>query len=403
MLHRFDRARPYFLAGGLAAALLLPINGVAAKGYHVVYTFQNSQDGDEPHAGLIKGGKGIYYGTTFSGGSGGFNGNGTVFKLARDGSKTELYSFTGGTDGNYPNPIVMDGSGNLFGTAQQGGVNEGCNGGGCGVVFEVTPDGVESVLYTFTGEADGGNPVGGLLGDGKGGFYGTAAGGGADREGTVFHISAKGAESLVHAFAGGSDGASPEAELVSDTSGNMYSTTKYGGTGCAGPGCGTIFKVTPGGKETVLYAFTGGADGANPISGLIADKSGNLYGTAEFGGQSAGCGGAGCGTVFKLAANGKMSVLYTFSGGNDGGQPVVSLIADEAGNLYGTTLFWGAEGYGVVFRLAPNGKEKVLHSFTNGDDGAYPWGALLETGKNKFLSTASGGGATDFGTVFAVK
>jgi uncharacterized repeat protein (TIGR03803 family) len=98
-----------------------------------------------------------------------------------------------------------------------------------------------------------------------------------------------------------------------------------------------------------------------------------------------------------------MSVLYTFSGGNDGGQPVVSLIADEAGNLYGTTLFWGAEGYGVVFRLAPNGKEKVLHSFTNGDDGAYPWGALLKTGKNKFLSTASGGGATDFGTVFAVK
>jgi uncharacterized repeat protein (TIGR03803 family) len=105
--------------------------------------------------------------------------------------------------------------------------------------------------------------------------------------------------------------------------------------------------------------------------------------------------------VFKLTPGGTLSALYTFTGGSDGGQPVAALVSDKEGDLYGTTLFWGA-GYGVVFELTPKGKEKVLHSFTNGDDGAYPWGALLKDGKD-FASTASGGGATDFGTVFKLR
>lgn len=389
--------------GAMTAVLLLSANTAGAKGYHVIYTFQNSQDGDDPHSGLIKGGQGNLYGTTFSGGNGGFNGNGTVYKLAPDGTKTTLYSFTGGADGNYPGPLVIDGSGNLFGTTQQGGLYQGCNMSGCGVVFEVAPDGAETVLYTFNGGNDGGNPMGGLLADGSGGFYGTTAQGGASRDGTVFHVSSDGTETALHDFTGGSDGFSPEAGLIADKSGNIYGTTKYGGSGRTDPGCGTIFKITPKGTESVLYVFTGGADGANPISALIADESGNFYGTAEFGGTAGGCGGQGCGTVFKLAPGGALTILYTFTGGNDGGQPVASLVADNAGNLYGTTLFWGADGYGVVFKLAPDGKEHVLHSFTNGNDGAYPWGALLKVGKDKFVSAASGGGATDFGTVFEVK
>lgn len=399
----FSKIQNGLFVGAMTAALMVSVNVACAKGYRVIYTFQNSQDGDDPHSGLIKDGQGNLYGTTFSGGNGGFNGDGTVYKLAPDGTKTILYSFTGGTDGNYPGPLLIDGSGNLFGTTQQGGVDQGCNMSGCGVVFEVAPGGGETVLYTFNGGNDGGNPIGGLLADGKGGFYGTTAEGGANRDGTVFHVSSDGTETALHAFAGGSDGISPEAGLIADKSGNMYSTTKYGGTGCANPGCGTIFKITPNGTETVLYAFTGGADGANPISGLITDKAGNLYGTTEFGGNAGGCGGSGCGTVFKLDSGGALTVLYTFTGGNDGGQPVASLVQDNTGNLYGTTLFWGAEGYGVVFELAPNGKEHVLHSFTNGDDGAYPWSALLKAGKDRFVSTASGGGATDFGTVFAIK
>jgi uncharacterized repeat protein (TIGR03803 family) len=403
MFRTFDQTHRFFVVCGVAAALAFPARGVAAKGYHVIYTFQNSQDGDDPHAGLIKGGQGNFYGTTFSGGNGGFSGNGTVFKLAPGGTKTILYSFTGGSDGNYPGPLVIDGSGNLFGTTQQGGVSGGCNMNGCGVVFEIAPEGAETVLYTFTGGSDGGNPMGGVLADGSGGFYGTTAGGGTGRDGTVFHVASDGTETVLHAFGGGSDGFSPEASLIADKSGNMYSTTKYGGTGCTGSGCGTIFEVTPGGTEKVLYAFTGGADGANPIASLIRDKSGNLYGTSEFGGDAGGCGGTGCGTVFKLSSGGALTVLYTFTGGNDGGQPVASLVTDSKGNFYGTTLFWGTDGYGVVFNLAPNGKESVLHSFTNGDDGANPWCTLLNVGKDKFFGTASGGGATDFGTVFEVR
>src|ERR1700722_3151032 len=154
MFQTMDCARGFLLAGGVTAALMLSSGGVSAKSFHVVYTFQNSKDGAEPEAGLIKGGEGNLYGTTFSGGNGGFKGNGTVFKLAPDGTKTTLYSFTGGADGGYPGPVIIDASGNLFGTTQQGGVDGGCNMSGCGVVFEVAPDGTETVIYTFTGAND---------------------------------------------------------------------------------------------------------------------------------------------------------------------------------------------------------------------------------------------------------
>jgi len=397
----FRDRRPALFGFWLMGATAMSVAGAAAKGYHVVYSFQNSQDGDEPHAGLIKDGRGNLYGTTFSGGSGGFNGNGTVYRLASDGSKAQLYSFTGQGDGNYPNALIMDKSGNLVGTTQQGG-DPDCDMSGCGVVFEVAPDGTETVLYTFHGGNDGGQPLAALLPDGKGGFYGTASGAGAHRLGLVFDLSSKGKETVLHAFAGGSDGDGPQSALVADRSGNLYGTTKQGGgSGCSSFGCGTIYEVTPTGAETVLYAFKGDADGANPVASLIRDKAGNLYGTTGFGGDVGGCGGTGCGTVFKLSSHGALKVLFTFTGGNDGGQPVANLVSGANGDLYGTTLFGGPDGYGVVFSVAADGKEHVLHTFTDGDDGAYPWGALLKVG-NKFVSTASGGGATDFGTVFSV-
>lgn len=402
MLRLFNSRLSFYVACGLAVAAVIPGSGVAGKEYHVIYTFQNSKDGDDPHAGLVKDSQGNLYGTTFSGGNSGYsNGNGTVFKLAPNGIKTELYSFTGNSDGNYPGPVIIDSSGNLFGTTQQGG-NNGCN-FGCGVVFEVAQTGAETVLYTFTGGNDGGNPFGGLLADGQGGFYGTTAGGGANRGGVAYHLWSDGTETVLHTFVGGSDGDGPESALSADKSGNLYGTTKYGGSGCAQPGCGTIFEIAPDGTETVLYAFTGGTDGANPVADLIRDKAGNLYGTAEFGGMASGCGGTGCGTVYKLDASGALTVLYTFTGGSDGGQPVARLTDDGEGNFYGTTLFGGAGGYGIVFNLTADGKEHVMHTFTNGDDGAYPWGALLKVGKDRFVSTASGGGSTDFGTIFEVK
>jgi uncharacterized repeat protein (TIGR03803 family) len=393
----------------LLAGILIPLRDANATRFHVVYTFQSTKDGYEPHAGVIKDGAGNLYGTTFYGGDTQL-GQGTVFRLAPDGTKTVLHAFTGGTDGGLPAGLILDASGNLYGTTLQGGLIGGCNSHGCGVVYKIDTNGNETVLYTFGGYEDGAFPQGVLMADKRGNLYGTTTGGGDDRNGTVFKLTTDGKEKVLHSFAGGtSDGQSPASGLISDGSGNMYGTTNLGGgTGCDvfGPfGCGIVYKIARDGTESILYAFTGGSDGGNPVGALLMDKSGNLYGTTEFGGLSGGCdsgsGGQGCGTVFRLTPAGAFSVLYTFTGGSDGGQPVADLVSDTTGNLYGTTLFWGS-GYGVVFRLTPNGKETVLHSFTDGDDGAYPWGALLKRG-HSYYSTSSGGGAQDFGTIFKLR
>ena len=392
---------PLMPAGMLVAALLVPQHGAVARGFRVLYAFQDSQDGAAPHAGLVKDAAGNLYGTTFYGGDTQL-GDGTLFKLAPNGTKTTLHSFAGGPDGGLPTVLTIDGAGNLYGSAQWGGVTSGCNGNGCGVVFEFTPDGTETVLYTFNGGNDGAYPQGAVIVDGKGDLYGTTQAGGTNRVGTVFRLAPDGKEKVLHSFGSGNDGSSPIPGLIADKAGNLFGTTNLGGGGCSGFGCGSVYEIAADGTESVLYAFTGGSDGGNPVGGLLIDKAGNFYGTTEFGGTLSDCGGTGCGTVFKLAPGGALSVLYTFTGGSDGGQPVASLVSDESGNLYGTTLFWGS-GYGVAFERAPDGKETVLHSFTNGDDGAYPWGALLDRGKNRFASSASGGGDKDFGTVFELR
>lgn len=392
------------LVCGLGTVMMVPSGAASARGVHVLYAFPDIAKGASPHAGLIEDSRGNLYGTSFMGG-GIQTGNGTVFKLAPNGKYKMLHAFKGGFygDGDYPDaPLIADSAGNLYGTTEAGGVDGGCNMNGCGTIFEVAPDGTETNLYIFQGGEDGANPMAALLPDGKGGFYGTAGSGGANRLGTVFQLSSSGTLTTLHSFAGGSDGDFPDAGLIADKTGTMYSTTNRGGGGCADPGCGTVFKIAPDGTESVLYAFTGGSDGANPAAGLVRDKKGNLYGTTEFGGTAGGCGGSGCGTVFKLAAGGTFSVLHTFTGGNDGGQPAADMISDSNGTLYGTTLFWGAAGYGVVFKLATDGKEKVLHAFTNGDDGADPWCRLLKVGK-KLIGTTEGGGVNDNGTIFKLK
>ena len=196
----------------------------------------------------------------------------------------------------------------------------------------------------------------------------------------------------LHSFIGPRDGANPLAGLTSDAAGNLYGTTSEGGgTTCAGDGtgCGTVFKLTPTGDgtyaETVLYRFSGGTDGATPLAGLIVDAAGNLYGTTQYGGGV--CGGWGCGTVFRLTpnANGTYSetVLYKFTAGTDGERPYTGvLVADAAGNLYGTTVAGGggscawALTCGTVFKLSPNANggygETVIYRFAGRSDGATP-------------------------------
>jgi uncharacterized repeat protein (TIGR03803 family) len=218
----------------------------------------------------------------------------------------------------------------------------------------------------------------------------------------VFEIKADGTEKVLHAFAGGSDGAGPNAGLILDDRGNRYGTTSAGGgTGgfCGETGCGTVFKLAPNGNEVVLYAFTGGSDGYAPFGGLIADAKGNLYGTVCCGGD---------GVVFELSRNGILTVLYSFAGGDDGAGPIGSLIMDKKGNIYGTTNSGGTGcnaigGCGTVFKLTPTGTETVLHTFTDGRDGGYPAAGLIADSDGNLYGTTSTGGAGGNETVFKVK
>ncbi len=250
-----------------------------------------------------------------------------------------------------------------------------------------------TVLYSFTGEGDGTGPAASLL-DVGGKLYGTSFGGGAHSAGTVFRISTAGAENLTYSFANGIDGANPQSPVL-NVGGTLYGTTKYGGgsTACSG-GCGTVFGVTKAGGEAMLYAFKGGADGANPVAGLL-DLNGTLYGTTSYGGAK------NYGTVFTISPSGSEKVLYSFTGGQDGGTPMGRLL-NVRGTLYGTTYTGGANFYyGTVFSITPAGVENVIYSFKNGTDGAYPTAGLVSIGKA--LYGTSSYGADHLGTVFSVK
>jgi uncharacterized repeat protein (TIGR03803 family) len=218
----------------------------------------------------------------------------------------------------------------------------------------------------------------------------------------VFELAPKGKMSVVYAFQGGSDGAGPDGSLLMDKAGNIYGTTSGGGgTDCDnGFGCGTVFKITPGGTETVLYAFQGGDDGELPQTGVIADGAGNLYGTTAAGGSGA------QGTVFKVTPAGTETVLYAFQGGTDGIEPLAGLIMDKAGNLYGTTGYGGSGckggNCGIAFKLAPDGTETVLYAFGNRSSGHHPAAPLLMGKHNVLYGTTTAGGTDLDGVVFSV-
>ena len=209
------------------------------------------------------------------------------------------------------------------------------------------------LLYQFKPGADGSQPYSSLILDKQGNMYGTTSTDGAYASGTVYRVTPSGKETVLYSFTGlGGDGANPYTLLTGDSAGNLYGTTTYGGNygGVCGPaGCGTVFKLAPTGKETVLHRFTGvNGDGYSPYQGVIRDAAGNLYGTTAYGGTY------GYGTVFEVNATGIFSVLYSFAGnGGDGNTPMAGLVRDTKGNLYGTTAYGGVHGYGTVFKLAP--------------------------------------------------
>jgi len=356
----------------------------AAPSYTVLHSF-TFPDGARPAADLIRDSAGDLYGTTQNGGA---YGNGVVFKLSPTEALTVLYSFTGGADGGKPVAgLVRDGAGNLYGTAANGGVAPtGECPNGCGVVFKVSPTGTETVLHSFTGP-DGVIPYSGLVRDRAGNLYGTTANGAASGDGVVFKLSPAGTETVLYSFTGGADGAVPVAGLMRDGAGNLYGTTQYGGAS----GNGVVFELircdtAPSGYDfKVLYAFTEQKDGYLPQGGVVQDAVGNLYGTASRGGYW------DVGVVFKLSLTGAETILHTFNGA-DGDDPVAGLIRDSAGNLYGTT-YSGAYGGGVVFKVSPSGTETVLYSFTGGADGAYPLAGLVRDGAGNLYGTTQFGGA----------
>jgi uncharacterized repeat protein (TIGR03803 family) len=303
----------------------------------VVYSFSGGADGAFAGASLIDV-KGTLYGITYKGGT---HDEGTVFAVnPKTGAKTRVYSFLGGTDGNHPEASLIDLNGKLYGTTYEGGAH------GDGTVFSVDPEtGAETVLYSFGGSPDGADLTAGLI-DVKGALYGTTVEGGADRVGTVFSVNpATGAETVLHTFGNGIDAADPWAGLI-NAKRRLYGTTVEGGTHAGG----TVFSINPKtGAETVVYSFCSQqncTDGWGPYASLI-DVKGALYGTTEFGGPNL------YGTVFSVSPTaGTETVVYSFSGGADGGLPGAGLI-DVKGALYGTTFKGGTYGRGTVFVLKP--------------------------------------------------
>jgi uncharacterized repeat protein (TIGR03803 family) len=388
----------------------------------VLYSFTGGTDGGNPDAGLMRDASGNLYGTTDFGGD--LNclppyGCGTVFKVDKTGKESVLHAFTG-IDGESPYAVLIrDSVGNLYGTTSLT----------KGTVFKLSKTGKVTVLYSFSGGAGGEMPYAGVIRDASGNLYGTTALGGGDDDGVVFKLDKAGNETVLHTFTG-TDGSSPQAPLVRDAAGNLYGTTTAGGAYDEG----TVFKLDKTGNETLLYSFTGGADGRDPFFGsLLRDAAGDLYGTTWEGGDST-CpnGSLGCGVVFKLDRTGKETVLYTFTGGADGSEPLAGLVRDAAGNFYGTASAGGADGAphcefgcgavfkldktsmiaaisstacafgcGTVFKLDKTGKLTVLHTF-DGADGSSPYGGLVSDAKGNFYGTTYFGGTYDAGVVFKI-
>lgn len=405
------------MAGMLLIAMLIPKWTARAQQtgptYTVLYNFSGF-DGAQPFASLIQDAAGNLYGTTLSGGT--YN-NGVVFKLSPDGTETVLHHFTGGADGATPFAgLIQDSAGNLYGTATNGGAS------GAGTVFEISPAGAFTVLHSFGGGADGKGPQGGLIQDSKGNLFGTTFAGGTSNNGVVFEINSAGQETVLYTFTGTTDGGNPYAGLTRDNNGNFYGTATFGGPSsaflCNGahPACGVVFKLSLEGEERVLYQFLGQAGGGVPLGGVIRGKTGNIYGTTQTGGSfkaSEECGMSeppGCGVVFQLNPAGKEKVLHTFSGpntctsgGSDGAFSAAGLIQDAAGNLYGTTAFGGGcNDAGSIFKLGPSGQETQLYVFSGGTDGAHPWAGLIQDSSGNLYGTASEGGSNGQGVVFKV-
>jgi uncharacterized repeat protein (TIGR03803 family) len=387
----------------------------------VLYSFRaGAGDGIAPLDGLVADKSGNLYGTTSGGGA---NFEGALFELSPPTvagghwSETLLFSFGGNSAGAAPafGSLVFDQFGNLYGTTSVGGLTgSGCSSAGCGTVFELSPPSSQggswthTVIYEFS-PGGASYPIGGVVLDASGNLYGTTSSGGTAGWGTVYQLQpplvAGGpwTEQVLHSFAGGADGASPQASVTIGTKNEIYGSTQGGGSA----GFGTVFELIPpagGGawKKIVLHNFVGGKDGANPDASVILDSAGNVYGTTVMGG-----GPTGVGTVFQLmppstpGGRWREAVLYAFQS-KVGANPYDAPVLDHSGNLYGTTYQGGSYNRGIIFKLAPPAENggvwtfTTLHEFDGGgdgvDEGIFPFAALIPGADGSLYSTTSEGG-----------
>jgi uncharacterized repeat protein (TIGR03803 family) len=374
---------------------------VWAASFKTVASFDGT-DGSDP-TGLVQATNGYLYGTTLFDGA---HFGGTVFKLnPLTGRLTTLYNFcsaSGCADGASPGAALIQATdGNLYGTTFGGGVNN------AGTIFQITPTGALTTLYSFCplhACPNGGVPDAPLVQATIGRFYGTrfygtTEQGGPSGDGTVFILTSNGTFKTIHSF-DGTDGIFPQG-LVQATNGNFYGTTNEGGPGLSG----TVFEITANGTLTTLYNFCPGndcTDGGDPMGGLVQATNGNLYGTTILGGANF------SGTVFEITPNGVLTTLHNFcSEANcaDGELPDAGLVQATNGNFYGTTGEDGANGFGTVFKITPNGVLTTLYNFcseANCADGLEPNATLIQASNGKLYGTTAEGGAYNDGNVFEI-
>ena len=365
----------------------------------ILYAFcsqLNCADGEFPYGPLIADNTGNLYGTTSAGGAFGL---GVVFQLSPSGTESVLYSFKGGADGANPySGLAFDPSGNLVGTTANGGGSTQCGDVGCGTVFKLAPNGAETVLHAFClGKRtckDGISPYAGVTLDTAGNIYGTTQYGSIDTHldnGIVFMVKPTGQEKIVWSFGGGGDGAHPVAGVFLDGKYGILGTTATSGSGA-----GTIYRIQPSGLETLLYVFKD--LGLPPESGLTPDTDGHFFGTTANGGS--------LGTVYKLTLPRHLDTLHTFGGNGGDGFEGHAGVAYYNGHLFGVSIGGGGGPpyTGTIFQLSPSGDETILHWFTGSPDGDYPDATPLVANGNLYGTTAWGGntgcGGRGCGTVY---
>ncbi len=379
------------IAAALPLAIALISGAAQANPYSetVLHSFNNA-DGERLYGGIVRDKLGNTYGTAWIGGA---NNLGDIYKIAPDGTTTVLYSFTGGLDGgNPPNTPILEGN-FLYGTTESGGSS-----GFYGTLYRFNiKTGKMTILFNFT-QTSGGFPIGALLRDGSGNFYGTTQKFGADAAGVIFQFSVKAGYKILYSFTNGADGGDPTSDLSLDQAGNVYGVTNSGNSNN-----GTVFKLTPAGVFTTLYTFPN-ADLAPsyPNGGLAIDKNGNIYGTYGLGGTDCDGTGRGCGGIFEITAAGRYVALHNFAG-TDGAYPISDL------RLKGRTLYGTTEGLvsggtqttdgGNVWTFSLGKKTlNVLYQFNSSlNDPFFPNGAapLADSSGNVFGASLYGGTNSD--------